>query len=203
MPHSISVIIAVYNSADHLRPCLEHLARSTVACHECIVVDDGSTDASASVALESGAKVLSTGGPGGPARARNLGAKFAEGDLLFFLDSDVCVHPDTLARIQSAFDEDPKLDALMGSYDDSPESPDFLSQYKNLMHCFVHQRSRRRACTFWSGCGAVRRAVFFEHAGFDESYQRPAVEDIELGYRMFMAGRQMILDKAIRVKHLK
>ena len=203
MPQTISVIIPVFNSADYLRSTLEHLARSTVEPHEIIVVDDGSTDGSAKAALELGAKVLSAGGRSGPARARNLGAKAATGEILFFLDADVCVHPDTLGRIRNAFEEDPQLDALVGSYDDSPQSKDFLSQYKNLMHCFVHQKSRRVACTFWSGCGAVRRTVFLEHAGFDESYSRPAIEDIELGYRMFMAGRKTILDKDLQVKHLK
>jgi len=204
MSKLVSVIIPVYNDAEHLRACLEHLARSSSPYHECIVVDDGSSDGSADLAQRLGAQVLSTGGRTGPAHARNLGARKATGEILFFLDSDVCVHHDTLARLQAAFAEDAELDALIGSYDDSPQSKDFLSQYKNLMHCFVHQRGRRKACTFWSGCGAVRRNVFLEHAGFDETtFRRPAVEDIELGYRMFTAGRKMILDKGLQVKHLK
>jgi glycosyltransferase involved in cell wall biosynthesis len=200
---SISVIIPVYNSAAHLQSCLEHLARSSTAPLECVVVDDGSTDDSAGVARAAGASVLSLKGPGGPARARNAGARIAKGDLLFFLDADVCVYPDTLSLVLNAFEEDQKLDALIGSYDDSPESQDFLSQYKNLMHCFVHQHARRQACTFWSGCGAIRRSVFLEHAGFDESYGRPAIEDIELGYRLRMAGRKVVLDKRVLVRHLK
>lgn len=203
MSLSISVIIPVYNSAVHLRTCLEHLAKSDTAPIECIVVDDGSTDNSAAVAQDAGASVLSICGPGGPARARNAGARIANGDVLFFLDADVCVYPETLSRIQAAFEEDPELDALIGSYDDSPESADFLSQYKNLMHCFVHQHARRQACTFWSGCGVIRKNVFLEHSGFDESYGRPAIEDIELGYRLHVAGRKVILDKQVLVKHLK
>ncbi len=39
--------------------------------------------------------------------------------------------------------------------------------------------------------------------GFDESYERPAIEDIELGYRLRMAGRKVLLDKGLQVKHLK
>jgi GT2 family glycosyltransferase len=147
--------------------------------------------------------VLSTGGRKGPARARNLGARAARGEILFFIDSDVCVHPDTLERVRKDFKENPELDALIGSYDSSPQSPDFISQYKNLMHSFVHQMGRQEACTFWSGCGAIRREVFLRHAGFDESYGRPAIEDIELGYRLRQAGRHMILDKDLQVTHLK
>ncbi len=203
MSVTVSVVIPVYNAAGHLPCCLRNLSLSTTPYLECIVVDDGSTDESAAVAREFGAKVLSTGGRTGPAHARNLGAQAARGDVLLFLDSDVSPYPDTLTRIVEAFEEDPQLDAVVGSYDDSPGARDFLSQYRNLMHYFVHQGARKTACTFWSGCGAIRRAVFLEHAGFDESYRRPAVEDIELGYRLFMAGRKVILDKDIQVKHLK
>ncbi len=200
---SVSVIVPVFNAADHLRSCLARLAEWPAGPLEVIVVDDGSTDESADVARSFGAKVLSTGGRAGPARARNIGARAAQGEILFFLDSDVCVHADTLERVRRDFSEDPELDALMGSYDTSPASPDFISRYKNLMHSFVHQRGRRDACTFWSGCGAIRREVFLRHAGFDESYDRPAIEDIELGYRLRQDGRKMILDKDLQVTHLK
>jgi glycosyltransferase involved in cell wall biosynthesis len=203
MESSISVVIPVRNGAVHLRPCLDDLAKSRTPYLECIVVDDGSTDESVEVAKQFGAKVLSTDGRHGPAHARNLGAKAAQGDIFLFLDADVCVYPDTLSRVVSLFAEDPQLDGVIGSYDDSPRSKDFISQYKNLMHCFVHQHSQRKACTFWSGCGALRREVFLAHAGFDESYSRPAIEDIELGYRLFVAGRKVILDKNVLVKHLK
>jgi glycosyltransferase involved in cell wall biosynthesis len=178
---SVSVVIPVYNAAAHLEACLTHLAQWPAGPLELIVVDDGSTDGSAEVAQRFGAKVLSTGGRAGPAKARNIGARAARGEILFFLDSDVCVHADTLERVRRDFQEDASLDALIGSYDSSPASPDFLSQYKNLMHSYVHQHGRQEACTFWSGCGAIRRNVFLEHAGFDESYSRPAIEDIELG----------------------
>jgi GT2 family glycosyltransferase len=199
----ISVVIPVYNAVAHLRTCLAALAASSRQPLECIVVDDGSTDGSAEAAREAGAVVLSTGGRAGPARARNVGAQAARGDVLFFLDSDVCVHADTLDRVAHGFEDDPSLDALIGSYDTSPGSKDFLSQYKNLMHCYVHQKGKSAACTFWSGCGAIRREVFLKHAGFDESYGRPAIEDIELGYRLRTAGCKVTLDKDILVTHLK
>ncbi|HVX66607.1 MAG TPA: glycosyltransferase family A protein, partial [Bryobacteraceae bacterium] len=200
---SISVVIPAYNAAAYLEACLHNLARSTCADFECIVVDDGSTDATAEVARRRGARVISTDGRRGPAHARNLGAKAATGDILFFIDSDVSVYPGTLARVLEDFEQEPELAAVIGSYDDSPGSHDFLSEYRNLMHCYVHQTGRKRACTFWSGCGAIRRAIFLEHNGFDESYGRPAIEDIELGYRLSAAGLTMALDRHLLVKHHK
>ena len=199
----LSVIIPVYNGGAAFRSCLERITASALDAMELIVVDDGSTDDSERMARTAGAIVLSTGGRRGPAYARNLGAQQAQGEVLLFLDADVAVHPQTLGGVTAAFESEPELDALIGSYDDAPACPDFLSQYKNLMHHFVHQRAREQASTFWSGCGAIRREVFLRHSGFDESYERPAIEDIELGYRMQQAGCRIVLDSTIQVKHLK
>ncbi len=199
----ISVVIPVYNSQDMLRSCLTHLRKSTVDNYECIVVDDGSTDGSAVVAHEFGATVLATERRSGPAYARNLGASKASGEIVFFIDADVCVYPQTVALVQANFERDPDLTAVIGAYDDLPESQDFLSLYRNLMHCYVHNQSRREACTFWSGCGAIRKSVFHEYSGFDVSYDRPAIEDIDLGYRLNRDKKKLLLDTSIVVKHLK
>jgi glycosyltransferase involved in cell wall biosynthesis len=201
-PVLISVIIPVRNGERELERCLAALAQSDFADYECIVVDDGSTDGSAAVAERHGCRLIRCPSRG-PAAARNLGAREACGRILFFIDADVCVHPDSLSRVAENFAGDRALDAVIGSYDDSPESPDFLSQYKNLMHCFVHQAGNEAASTFWSGCGAIRREIFEKYSGFNEDYQRPAIEDIELGYRLTAAGRKILLDKNLRVKHLK
>jgi len=170
---------------------------------ECIVVDDGSSDHSADVAQQASVRVLKTGERRGPAAARNLGAAHARGEILLFLDADVCVHRDTLARIARAFTANSGLDAVIGSYDDAPASQGFCSQYRNLMHCYVHQTSRPGASTFWTGCGAVRKRVFAELGGFNERHKLPSTEDIEFGYRMTFAGCKIILDRTVLVKHLK
>jgi hypothetical protein len=72
-----------------------------------------------------------------------------------------------------------------------------------LFHHYVHQKSREDASTFWAGCGAIRRKIFLELGGFDESYRKPCIEDIELGYRLKQAGYRIRLSKTLQVKHLK
>jgi glycosyltransferase involved in cell wall biosynthesis len=200
-PSAVSVIIAARNAASHVEKCLAHLA--CCDAHECIVVDDASTDQSWEVAQRAGIRVIRLNEHVGPARARNLGARAATGDILFFVDADVCVPQDSISRITQTFASDPELTAVIGSYDDSPDSLGFLSQYRNLLHCFTHQSSRENACTFWTGCGAIRKQTFIEFGGFDESYLRPCVEDIELGSRLVRAGKKIRLDKSLQVKHLK
>lgn len=200
---SISVIIPVFNGTATSRDCLQALTNSSVPATECLVVDDGSTDSSAAIAQIMGATVLSTGGRFGPARARNLGARRATGDVLLFIDADVAIHADALGRIRDSFQSDPELDALIGSYDDAPSGSSLVSQFKNLLHAFVHHEGNHQASTFWCGCGAIRRSVYLEHGGLDETYRSASIEDIELGVRLKLAGRKLALDPAIQCKHLK
>jgi len=186
------------------RQCLAAVAASTVAPHELIVADDGSTDDTVTVAASAGATLIRTTNPGsGPALARNMAAAAAHGDLLFFCDADVAIRPDTLAHIQRLFATDPGLTALFGSYDDRPGDSGFISQYKNLFHHYVHQHASEDASTFWSGCGIIRREAFTKYGGFSSRYQLPSIEDIELGYTLKRHGHRIWLDKTLQVKHLK
>jgi glycosyltransferase involved in cell wall biosynthesis len=205
----LSVVIPVHDGESVLPRCLRGLRDSVgVEPFEILVVDDGSTDASASVAEAYGSRVVRRERCG-PAAARNAGAIAAEGEIVFFLDADVAVHPDTLARAVKRFEDDPDLSALFGSYDDRPEAPGLVSQFRNLLHHFVHQRGEfedgiRPARTFWTGCGAIRRRTFLDHGGFDpDLYRRPAIEDIELGYRITRSGGRIVLARDVLATHLK
>lgn len=200
---SVSVIIPVYNGGHEFVECLFSLAATLTQPIEVIVVADGDTDGSWLVAKEFGAKVIRLPAAGGPARARNIGAKAAHGDILFFVDADVAIYPETIGQVAEIFEKNPQLAAAIGSYDNSPGAKNFLSQYKNLLHHYTHQTACEEASTFWGACGAIRREIFLELGGFDENYHRPSIEDIELGYRLKAAGYQIQLCKTLEVKHLK
>lgn len=200
----MSVIIPVLNGADVLPKCLEALSRSEFRSFEVLVVDDGSTDATPRIAEEYGVQCIRTASTLGPANARNLGAEYAVGDILVFVDADVVLPPDGLLRINDNFERNPKMSAVFGSYDDAPDYPAFISQYKNLMHHYIHQTSRESAETFWAGCGAMRKSVFEHFGGFDAArYTEPTIEDVALGMELARAGHNIMLDKHLMVKHLK
>ena len=140
----------------------------------------------------------------GPAAARNRGALGLDADLIVFVDSDVEVHADALARIERHFAADPTLAAVFGAYDDSPTAPGLTSRFRNLLHHHVHASSPGEAETFWAGLGAVRRETFEAVGGFDaESFPLASIEDIELGMRLREQGARVMLDPAIRGTHLK
>jgi GT2 family glycosyltransferase len=200
---TISVVIPVHKGGAEFRQCLAALTQVQPPPHEVIVVADGHADDSAHVAEELGVQVARLPVRQGPSKARNVGARLTHGDIIFFLDADVVVRPDTLQRAAAVLCSEPDVAAVFGSYDDAPTAPNFLSQYKNLLHHFTHQTAREEASTFFSGCGAIWRNVFVAAGGFDEGYTRAAIQDIELGYRLRRQGHRIRLCKALQVTHLK
>jgi GT2 family glycosyltransferase len=204
-PSGISVIMPVYNGAAFIPlsvpPLIAMAQRGEIL--ELIVIDDGSTDDSRKMAQQMVAKVLSSGGRMGPGGARNQAAEIARGDILWFVDADVVVHDDAALCLYRGFD-DQQVVAVFGSYDSNPPARNFFSRYKNLVHHYYHQRASDEAQTFWSGCGAVRRAAFLVSGGFDvERYQYPSIEDIELGHRLIKAGGRVRLLRGVQCTHLK
>jgi GT2 family glycosyltransferase len=186
-----------------LRASLASLCNASIHDYEVVVVDDASTDASVEIAGELATRVIRVPNRGGPAKARNLGAIAARGEFLVFFDADVRVHPATVDRLVNVLLEEASVAAVFGSYDDQPACAGLVSQFRNLLHHDIHQSSHQEAASFWAGCGAIRRDSFLRLGGFDESYRRPNIEDIDLGRRLHAAGERILLIKDALVTHLK
>lgn len=203
----LTVIVPAFNAVSTLRASLQALDASDLPRDEfeVILVDDGSTDETSLVGAEYCERVVRLAGkPHGPAFARNRGSEVARGEILVFVDADVTVHPDALRRLAARFRSEPDTAAIFGSYDDHPSSPGYVSQYRNLLHHYVHQRGRGEAQTFWAGLGGIRADEFHAVGRFDEwHYARPQIEDIELGRRVHLAGHRIALDPDIQGTHLK
>lgn len=203
---SISVIVPAYRAAHYLERALPPLIalRDRGLVTEVIVVDDASGEPSTrETARRLGATVFEMVSNSGPGAARNLGAKHSAGDILWFVDADVVAHDCGPAKIRAAL-ADEATGAVFGSYDNNPPERNFASSYKNLVHRYYHQRAKADSDSFWSGCGAVRRSVFFDIEGFEEArLGRPAVEDVELGYRIRHAGWKIRLSHDLLGTHLK
>lgn len=117
-----SVVIPVYNGAAFVGRAIESVLAQTWPAHEIIVVDDGSTDATAAVVAEHVARH-----PGqvrylhqanaGVSAARNTGAHAANGDWLAFLDADDWFYPERLEAHARFIVDDPALDFLTADYD--------------------------------------------------------------------------------------
>jgi glycosyltransferase involved in cell wall biosynthesis len=202
-PADVAVIVPVGVGAPGWVRCAASLGRLDPSPGELVVVIDGDDPDLRATADEIATAVESMPERGGPARARNRAAELTDRAILFFVDSDVEVPPGTIATVATLFNSTPAPAAIIGSYDDAPGHPGFFSQYRNLLHHYVHQHGRADASTFWSGCGAMLRSAFVEVGGFDEGFVDPSIEDIELGSRLRRAGFTIRLVKELQVKHLK
>lgn len=202
-----SVVIPAHNAHAVLPRVLDALVASDFPRDrwELIVVDDASADDTATIAARYADAVIKIPGRAhGPAYARNRGVEVARGEIVVFFDSDVVVHSDTLRRFAELFESQPDVSGAFGSYDTSPPDPGLMSQYRNLLHHYTHQKNGGDVASFWAGAGAIRRPVFLEAGMYDEwHFARPQIEDIELGARLSNAGHRIVLQPDIQVTHLK
>jgi glycosyltransferase involved in cell wall biosynthesis len=137
----ISIVVPCYNKANYLHKTLQSVLEQTYAKWECLIVDDGSTDNSRSIADyfcadDSRFKCISKKNSG-VADSRNLGAKEALGEYLIFLDADDILLRDKLKVSVEAFIQNSTLDVVYSDYltvinDDflKPRKPVFRSKLK-------------------------------------------------------------------------
>lgn len=103
MKPAVSVIVAAYNSEGYIERCLRSIQQQTLNNIQLVVVDDGSTDATSSiideVLLEDGRARILHQENRGVSKARNAGIDLAEGEYLFFCDSDDWLETDALEAL--------------------------------------------------------------------------------------------------------
>lgn len=179
----MTVIVPSYNSARTIRLCVGSVAGQTYAPIETIVVDDASTDGSAGLAESQGATVLRTAVNSGQSTARNLGAEHARGEILFFLDSDVALAPDSVAAAVAALRSSPRLGAICGVLGpESLVSRTTVAQYRALqMYHWWLAREGAMAGLHTALC-AMRAEVFREIGPFDPTLRH--TEAPEYGRRL-------------------
>jgi GT2 family glycosyltransferase len=197
----VAIVVPVHRGGEGLLRCLAAIADGDPRADEVVVAVDGPVAGARQAAERFGFRVVETADRAGPAGARNLGAEATTAPLILFVDSDVVIPPDTAGRVASYLAQRPDVAAVFGSYDERPPAPGFVSQYKNLFHHFTHQHGAREAATFWTGCGAIRRAAYESVGGFDS--RQAWLEDVELGYRLRAVGHRIHLDPTLQATHLK
>lgn len=212
---AVSVIIPTFNGEQRLLLLLMSLENQTDKNFEVIVVDDGSTDGT----RESVARVmeafpvplryyyLDNMDIFGAGQARNYGAKQAKGDVLLFLDQD-CVAAHDLIKKHS--DHHQVEDVVLGyyaGYTDEEKCYDFtkLKDYVQQKKAVPVMKEFRDGLftgapvadawkCFVSAHFSIKKEIFHE-IHFDESFTQWGCEDIDLGYRLFQAGKAICFAK--------
>jgi len=207
----VSVVIPAHNEEIYLPLCLESIKRQDYAGeYEVIVVDNASTDNTARIARDWGAKVVYEG-KRSPACARQKGAEVAKGKIIAFIDADTQAPAHWLSTIVWRFLCEPETVVISGpyAYCDAGRIARIAS-YGNFISIIIDQLFRKvfnKGSAVW-GCNfAVRRSALLEVGGFDTSI-RFYGEEYELSLRLRKAGkggiipRLFVLTSARRLKRI-
>lgn len=196
---AVCVIVPVHDGERTLARCLEAiLASEDTGPIELIVVDDGSRDRSSEIARGYPCRLVSLAERRGPAAARNRGAAEARAPVLVFVDADVFVHPRTVAGLVKTLGG---VSAAFATYAPEPVEPGFATAFYHALSVRSLRDTSERTTVFYSYCAVIRRQVFLELGGFDESFRRPTFEDVDLGLRLRQTGGQIVHRKDLEVRH--
>ena len=178
-----SIIVPALNEEKRIRRCLDSIKGQKTDCTwELIVSDSGSIDRTVEIAGEYTAKVHVCSGHG-TARARNEGARLAEGDILVFIDSDTEVLPDYLETIWKAF-QDKDLLACSCAFKFTNRNPKLLFA-EHVTNSYYVVRSVLRGATLPGFNVCIRRATFQQLGGFRLCH----LEDLDMSIKLRRIGR--------------
>jgi N-acetylglucosaminyl-diphospho-decaprenol L-rhamnosyltransferase len=222
----VAAVVVNYNTAEHLRTCLRSLACQPVT--EVVVVDNGSVDGSRLVAEEAGVRWIETGANLGYGGAANRGVaemKDRSFTQLLISNADIDLRPGAVAALVAAFDRDPAL-ALVGPalynpdgslYPSARTFPDLVVAMGHGVLGLVAPRNRftrkyrlldwdhgQAARVDWisGACFLVRRDSWEAVGGFDPAYFM-YLEDVDLCWRLHLAGSEVGYEPAAQVVHVQ
>ncbi|HEX7059679.1 MAG TPA: glycosyltransferase [Solirubrobacterales bacterium] len=184
----MSVVICARNGAETLRWCLEGVRELDYPDYEVIVVDDGSTDATAAIASECGYPAISTPNRG-LSSARNTGLEAASGEIVAYLDSDARPDRDWLNYLSAAFQATDH--AGIGGPNLPPPDGWIADCVANAPGGPVHVLLSDREAEHIPGCNmAFRRRRLIEIGGFDPRF-RAAGDDVDICWRLQQHGETL------------
>ncbi len=200
-PFNVSIIVPVYNSEKTIAECIKSLKNQNYRGNfEIIVVDDGSIDNTAKIAEKNGAIVFRQKNAG-PAKARNLGAQKAKGEIFLFTDADCISEKNWISEMVKPF-SDSKVAGVQGAYKTKQKST--TAKFNQLEIEYRYERMKRLSENLdWIGSysAGYRKKDYFEANGFDESFPKASGEDPELSYKISKKGKKLVFNEKAIVYH--
>jgi len=196
---SISVVVCSRNGARTLSDCCEGLIGLDYPRYEVIMVDDGSTDATASIASEYGFRVISTENRGLSA-ARNLGMEAANGEIIAYTDDDARPDPHWLRYLAWTFLTTGHA-GVGGPNISPPEDSRTAWAVANSPGGPTHVLLSDTVAEHIPGCNmAFRTSCLRQVGGFDSRF-RTAGDDVDICWRMQQEGWTLGFSPAAMVWH--
>ncbi len=195
----ISVVVCSYNGARTLRDCCEGLLRLEYPDFEVIVVDDGSTDETATIAHEYGFRVISTPNRG-LSSARNTGLHAAAGEIVAYTDDDARPDPHWLTYLAAAFRTTEH--AGIGGPNIAPPGEGVIADAVTAAPGGpIHVLLADEEAEHIPGCNmAFRKSRLESIGGFDPVF-RTAGDDVDVCWRIQQRGWSIGFSPAAMVWH--
>jgi O-antigen biosynthesis protein len=182
----ISVVVCTYNGARTIRDCCEGLRRLDYPNFEVIVVNDGSSDATAAIVKEYGYRVIS-GENHGLSHARNVGLHAATGEIVAYTDDDAYPDPDWLRYLAAGFLGSAHV-GIGGPNIPPPGDGPVAECVANAPGGPIHVLLSDQEAEHIPGCNmAFRRKALLEIGGFDPQF-RTAGDDVDVCWRLRERG---------------
>ncbi len=192
----VSVIIPTLNEEQNLGQCIKSLANQTVRDFEVIIADGGSVDRTVEIAERNGFKVLTVEKtrPHDVSTAKNLGAKHAVGDILFFLDADMILDPNCFEVLSKGY-QDPDVVgiALKVLPSESNRIEKVMYECNNYLARLGNTIGLHEISYF--SCHSYRREAFMWVGGFRMDLL--ACEDLDLSLRLRRLGRYVVTPRSV------
>ena len=195
----ISVVVCTYNGRRTIRECLEGLGRLEYPNHEVIVVDDGSTDDTATIVGEYPVRLIRAPHRGLSA-ARNTGLAAATGDIVAYIDDDAYPDPHWLAYLAAAFLHTPHA-GVGGPNIPPPGDGEVAECVANSPGNPVHVLLSDREAEHIPGCNMAFRKTCLEAIGGFDSQFRTAGDDVDVCWRLQERGWTLGYHPAAMVWH--
>ena len=197
----ISVIVPNHNGENTIGLCLEAAYNSDFNNFEVIVIDDCSTDGSVSIIDQYPCRLIRLSEHGGASKARNTGAENSRGDVLFFIDADCLMQPDTLTKAASAYLKNGPEVVIGGTYTRLPYDHSFFSIFQSVyIHC-SETKNIQSPDYIATHAMLMQAEMFKKSGGFSEDFM-PILEDVEYSHRIKKMNYRMLMDPAIQVQHI-
>jgi glycosyltransferase involved in cell wall biosynthesis len=195
----VSVVVCAYNAARTIGECLDGVAALDYPDYEVIVVDDGSTDATADIAAAHGARVFRTPNRG-LSSARNTGLFASTGAIVAYLDSDAFPDPHWLRYLAASFEA--STHAGIGGPNIAPlDSAPVAQCVARAPGGPIHVLLSDLEAEHIPGCNmAFRREALMAIGGFDPRYDA-AGDDVDVCWRLMEHGSTLGFSPAAMVWH--
>ena len=196
---AVSVVVCTFNGERTLERCLQELERVDYPDFEVIVVDDGSTDASAEIAARHACRLIRTENRG-LASARNTGMRAACGEIVAYLDDDAYPDPHWLRYLVETIEEGGFAGAggpNLPPAEDGPVARCVAEAPGGPIHVLLSDREAEHL----PGCNmAFRRQALASLDGFDPQF-RVAGDDVDVCWRLLEAGHRLGFSPSAVVWH--